>query len=531
MRATLHYIDRLVTRSPLLPIFLLIIIVGGTAALYLHDLDKYSLLYYGDSVSHLLIARSIIDSIGPGLQHVGTVWLPLPFFLLLPFSLINFLFKTGLSGTFVSLPCLAITSLFLFRMIKTFAPTYYIGLAGALLYAFNPNILYIGITAMTEAPFMLFFVASAYYFQRWTEQFNEHHDSLSDLLKCSIFICLATLCRYEGWILPIFFITLVALFFLKKRHNIYVRKTTTKALLTSTVSVSGIVFWLLFNTYLYGDPLKFANADYYSAASQALNRPYRELLFLQPFNVLSIYAKTALAMYGPLLLGSAVIGYVLYELFCARKNSKIRLTFLYLALPPFLTLILLIAGIGEMGTWFNSRFLVLLSPLVVLLVSILIKLLPKAIRENRLALGSLICLLFAYPLLTPIIGEVITFSDAKNGFLYNPNPFAVQTGDVLGSKYKGNGSIMMLTGSPQGHRIMSSSGISLRHFDEISGASIQNTSFYEPWLSDKWLVISKQHAADAKNTTVYWLNRQNVLDEHFKTAYENQYYKILVAID
>lgn len=89
----------------------------------------------------------------------------------------------------------------------------------------------------------------------------------------------------------------------------------------------------------------------------------------------------------------------------------------------------------------------------------------------------------------------------------------------------------MLTGSPQGHRIMSSSGISLRHFDEISGASIQNTSFYEPWLSDKWLVISKQHAADAKNTTVYWLNRQNVLDEHFKTAYENQYYKILVAID
>ncbi len=213
------------------------------------------------------------------------------------------------------------------------------------------------------------------------------------------------------------------------------------------------------------------------------------------------------------------------------KIVTIRFTFLYLALPPFLTLILLIAGIGEMGTWFNSRFLVLLSPLVVLLVSILIKLLPKVIRENRLALGSVICLLFAYPLLTPIIGEVITFYDAKNGFLYNPNPFAVQTGEVLGSKYKGNGSIMMLTGSPQGHRIMSSSGISLRHFDEISGASIQKTSFYEPWLSDKWLVISKQPAADAKNTTVYWLNRQNVLDEHFKTAYENQYYKILVAID
>ena len=212
------------TRSPLLLIFLLIIILGGTAALYLHDLDKYSLLYYGDSVSHLVIARSIIDSIEPGLQHVGTVWLPLPFFLLLPFSLINFLFKTGLSGMFVSLPCLAITSLFLFRMIKTFAPTYYIGLAGALLYALNPNILYIGITAMTEAPFMLFFVASAYYFQRWTEQFTEHYDSLSDLLKCSIFICLATFCRYEGWILPIFFIPLVALFFLKKRHNIYVTK-------------------------------------------------------------------------------------------------------------------------------------------------------------------------------------------------------------------------------------------------------------------------------------------------------------------
>ena len=42
-------------------------------------------LYYGDAEAHLNIARRILDSRTPGPEQIGTVWLPLPHVLLIPF--------------------------------------------------------------------------------------------------------------------------------------------------------------------------------------------------------------------------------------------------------------------------------------------------------------------------------------------------------------------------------------------------------------------------------------------------------------
>ena len=149
-------------------IFFSVVIIGIFSAFFLYGLDRYSLLYYGDSISHLVRARELVDSINPGLfEQLGTVWLPLPHLLLLPFTLIDPLFWTGFAGTAISLPCLAITSVFLYKIIKSQLNVWYIAIVGALLYATNPNILYLGITPMTEAPFMLFFVGGAYYFFKW----------------------------------------------------------------------------------------------------------------------------------------------------------------------------------------------------------------------------------------------------------------------------------------------------------------------------------------------------------------------------
>src|SRR5258708_13107045 len=43
------------------------------------------LLLYGDAVAHLHIARRIFDSHEPGFRQLGSVWLPLPHLLLVPF--------------------------------------------------------------------------------------------------------------------------------------------------------------------------------------------------------------------------------------------------------------------------------------------------------------------------------------------------------------------------------------------------------------------------------------------------------------
>ena len=49
---------------------------GATIALYYHRLGL-TLSHY-DARGHLIVARRIIDSITPGWQQIGAVWLPLP---------------------------------------------------------------------------------------------------------------------------------------------------------------------------------------------------------------------------------------------------------------------------------------------------------------------------------------------------------------------------------------------------------------------------------------------------------------------
>ena len=84
--------------------------------------------------------------------------------LLLPFTLIEPLFRTGFAGAALNIPCLALTSVFLYKIIKNHLSVGFIAIVGAFLYVTNPNILYMAVTPMTEASFMLFFVGSGILF-------------------------------------------------------------------------------------------------------------------------------------------------------------------------------------------------------------------------------------------------------------------------------------------------------------------------------------------------------------------------------
>ena len=158
---------------------------------------------------------------------------------------------------------------------------------------------------MTEAPFMLFFVGGAYYFLKWTSRSLDNSsyssqvscnsrgftaidpkqiaDSTSaksscvfiNLVICSIFISLATLCRYEGWVLPLFLVTFVVVSLIRKQNHIHDRNYKIGTILVSALSFTGIALWLIWNAYAYNDPLEFANATHFSAAAQAMAGPNR----------------------------------------------------------------------------------------------------------------------------------------------------------------------------------------------------------------------------------------------------------------
>jgi hypothetical protein len=501
-------------------VFTGVLLVGASAALYLHHVDRYSLVLFGDATSHMVTARRVVDSAdNPGLTQLGTNWLPLPHLLLLPFTLIDPLFTTGFAGVAVSLPCLAATSALVFMTIRThMAAPAYLAAAGALLYALNPNILYVGLTAMTEAPFMVFFVGSAYFFQKWYSR----PDDLRAMVLASLCTTAATMCRYEGWVLPP--LLTAAAYWRLSRADLDTRRKVTGAVL-ALLSFVGIVVWVAYNAILYGDPLEFANAEYYSAAAQAQARDIRQTLFLQPANVAWVYGVTALTVYGPFLIAAAMAGYVLHRR--GREGGVGGALLGWLTLPPLFTLALLLVGIGEMTLWFNSRFLILLSPLLIVLAVMFVQRVSTSAGRRRAWLAGALAACLAFSGWMISIDRVPTYLDARGGFQYQATPSATQTGEALASRYDG-GMIMIMTGSAQAHRIMVTAGIPLARYDELLESSTWKGSYSAPWRYDRWLVISKMPDSDAVSTVGYWRERRDQLDGRYRTVYENEYHEILV---
>ena len=78
-------------RIELALVFVLLAAISGLATAYVNHSGWT--LYYGDAEAHLDIARRIVDSRKPGYDQFGTVWLPLPHLLMLPFVTNNQLWQ------------------------------------------------------------------------------------------------------------------------------------------------------------------------------------------------------------------------------------------------------------------------------------------------------------------------------------------------------------------------------------------------------------------------------------------------------
>ena len=77
------------------------------------------MLLYGDAVAHINIARRVFDSRTPGLLQLGTVWLPLPHLLILPFIVSKQMWQSGSGGSIPSMAAFVFGVLGIFRLVRT----------------------------------------------------------------------------------------------------------------------------------------------------------------------------------------------------------------------------------------------------------------------------------------------------------------------------------------------------------------------------------------------------------------------------
>jgi len=224
-----------------------------SAAATLWFLESGDLLYYGDAQAHLNIARRILDSRTPGYFQIGTVWLPLPHLLLLPFVQDDAWWRSGLAGAFSSGLSFVAAGMFLFVAMRRLLDDRASAVVSLSVFALNPNLLYLQSTAMTEPLFFACLAALLYFTILFAKT-----QSLGAVVGAAVAALAATLTRYEGW----FLIPFVTLYFLLASQ----RKRLLAACIFGAIASLGVFYWLAHNWWFYGDWLEFYRGPYSAKA-------------------------------------------------------------------------------------------------------------------------------------------------------------------------------------------------------------------------------------------------------------------------
>jgi hypothetical protein len=152
-----------------------------------------SLSHY-DAKAHLVVARRILDSLTPSWEQIGAVWLPLPHLLnALPVQ-IDWMYRTGASAIAISIGSFAITAACVSAIVRTATGSRTGAFLAAALFAFNPNVLYLQSTPMTEP---LLFALSALVVLHLTQW--AMGDEARVRAAAGWTIVAACLTRYEAW--------------------------------------------------------------------------------------------------------------------------------------------------------------------------------------------------------------------------------------------------------------------------------------------------------------------------------------------
>jgi len=317
-------------------------------------------LAYSDAQSHLTIARRLFDTLSePGLGQLGTVWLPIPHLLLVPFVLSLWAWHTGWGAAFLGALCLAVTAAGCYRAAARWGYGRAARLTVIAALLSNPTLLYLTSTALTEPVLIASMAASLAGLAFFTSRTR-----LSSAGELAIFAGLpaaaAVMSRYEGWAITLtgaLYVALVAW----RRTNGNVRVTIARTAGFSIPPALAACWWLAYNWVVFHNPLEFLTGEYSANAQQAGMVASGDTTKGDLTATLATLGQAVNASVGPALLGLAGVGVILALTTQRRRN---RLAFIVVAATSFLFLVVALytgqaviwnTATGETYIW-NNRF-------------------------------------------------------------------------------------------------------------------------------------------------------------------------------
>lgn len=298
------------------------------------------LLLSGDAVAHMAIARRIIDSTSPGLHQLGSVWLPLPHLLMVPFVARMAWWQSGLAGAFPSIGAYVFGAAGVYRLARLWLRPQ-ASLIALLFFAFNPGLLYAQTTALNEplclAEMIWAVIFVVEYLRALDREDIEHAVKL--LTACGLVLVGAVYTRYDGWIFASV-AWIIALVPMVRRRDLWrTRMGGAFTLFTVMLAVAPLL-WMGYCQRQFGDPLDFIRGPYSARAiDMRTTRPgsphypgwhslhVAALYFLKAAELGGIYRFTNL------LLWLSIAGSVIAVLRYRSKHILPVLLLLWLPLP------------------------------------------------------------------------------------------------------------------------------------------------------------------------------------------------------
>jgi cellulose synthase/poly-beta-1,6-N-acetylglucosamine synthase-like glycosyltransferase len=353
----------------LLATFLLACIASFTSCWYF--LQQHQILLYKDAISHVRIARRVFDNNIPGVSQLGGIWLPLPHVLMLPFVWNDYLWRTGLAGSFSSMMCYLVAAIYLFRSARRLTHSNSASFVGTLAFILNPNALYLQSTPLSELVCVAMTVIACYYFLAWVQE-----DHPKYLIGMAAGTFLTSLSRYDGWgLFPVFCVLLVVTALIKRQSW---QKIQGILLIFGSLGSLGIILWLLWDAIIFGDPLYWHHYLFGGKAADTRFYTYHDL-----WQSISAYTMLSMSTIGPLLL---ILGFTGAITFVLRQRLTSEMIGGIAFLTPYFFYILIffigqdtiyLPGIGPATIWhymWNVRFGVETVAPVALFVAVLVKL-------------------------------------------------------------------------------------------------------------------------------------------------------------
>ena len=444
--------------------------VGGVvAAIHYHRLSL-SLSHY-DARGHLVVARRVVDSITPGWQQIGAVWLPLPHLLNAVPVQIDAFYRTGASAIAISVLSFAIAAAAIAWIATVLTNSPWAGAAGAAVFALNPNVLYLQATPMTEPLLLGLSTVAVALLMAWLQQHTSIRASGRERVNSrtvGILFALACMTRYEAW--PVTAAALSAAGWVRWRAGLPIRDALAPISKIAVYPALMAVGFVVFSRIVVGQ--WFVAGGFFVPENIAYGRPSIALA--------QVLWGTRLVSSGP-LMGVAVVGaIVLTTLALLDRRRSMLLVPLALAATAVLPWSAFVDGHP-----FRIRYMVPLIAAEAVIAGTFV-----ALWRSLRVLGPAALLLLTLFQLRPVDASAPMMMEAQWD---RPNvPERRRVTDCLRAGYGGE-TVMASMGS-LGHYLqeMSQSGFQLRDFLHEGNGDIWLNALEHPRPYVGWMLIEEK---------------------------------------